>query len=62
MKRLTGEVEMFDVYVDSLAKLYLQIPKVKTSAVKEMSSIKKNLQESLGYIRNIVQDTGMNVT
>ena len=53
---------MLEAYVESIGKLYMQVPRTRTSAKTELGKIMDSFRESVQYVRNIVNETGLNVT
>ena len=47
IKRLTGEVDMLEAYVESIGKLYMQVPRTRTSAKTELGKIMDSFRESV---------------
>ena len=62
IKRLTGEVDMFEAYQSSMHQLFLTMPKVKSSAKSELAKIQQSFKESIDFMREVCNDTGVNVT
>ena len=53
---------MFEAYAESLHQLFLQMPKVKQAAKSELTKIQSSFKESIGFMREVCADTGVNVT
>lgn len=62
IKSLTGELEMFDAFADSFYNLTLHVlPRSKQGPRQELTKIRSNLQDSIGYMRDICSDSSLGV-
>ena len=64
IKRLTGEIDMFDAYSDSLYDIFLKIRNNKQSQASrtEITKVRDSFKLSVEYMREICQETGLSIT
>ena len=53
---------MFEAYQTSMHQLITSIPKIKQSAKTELASIQSSFKNSIDFMREQCNDTGVNVT
>ena len=64
IKRLTGEIDMFDAYSDSLYDIFLKIRNNKQSQASrtEITKVRDSFKLSVEYMREICEETGLSIT
>ena len=62
VKRITGELDMFDTYVQTISLLIESIAGKNRSYKSDLSKVTGSLNQTVTYLRDICQDTGLNVS
>ena len=63
IKRLTGEIDLLESYCQSMSLIFAKAikPKKDTNLSMEMKKIQKSLAETVFYMRELCEETGLNV-
>ena len=53
VKSLTGELDLFEAFSESLFQLFIKLHGTKGQGKTELAKLRDNMQESVGYMRDI---------